>query len=477
MLAETRHISQRLAQHQAIAGPGYRDDPRNTRLIAWRTGRERGAIVSADGAVVARSDPSPFDPNLFRRVYPERHLYAHTVGYASVLFGSRGLEQAESDTLVSNRDATISGVLNAILGGDPRPRGIRLTIDHELQRVATQALGNQRGSVVAIDPATGAILASVSTPGFDANALIGVDAAASGESLEADPDLPLIDRSRERTFPPGSIFKVITVAAALESGIAGPSTSFADTQALELPGTTSVIRNYDRESCGDGESVTLERAVVRSCNTVLAALGMEIGAERLTATAEAFGFNESIPYELDVLVSVMPDAASYAADPAAVAQNAIGQRDVRATALQMALVAAAVANGGEIMIPHLVAETFTSDGVVETMTEPVLWRRAISPATAAVLTDLMEQVVTSGTGTRAAVPGIRIAGKTGTAEVTGAARHVWFIGFGPVESEPGIPAIAIAVVVESGGDGGETASGGSVAAPIAQAVFDAYLAR
>ncbi len=455
---------------QAVVGPDYRDDPRNPRLVTHRVGRERGVIVSADTVVAAESDPLPLGQT-FVRNYPTDERYAHTVGFVSVLFGARGLERVHADDLVSNRDTTISGVLNALMGGDPRPRGLRLTIEDRLQTVARSALGSDRGAVFAVDPSTGEVLAAVSTPGFDPNTLVGPEAQPAGQELEDDPDQPLLDRAISTTYPPGSTFKVVTTAAALDAGIAGPSTEFPDPIALTLPGSTATISNYDKGVCVEGTKVTLEQAFVRSCNTVFAALGMEVGAEQLVATAERFGFNSVIPYDLEVLASVVPDARSFALDPPAVAQNAIGQRDVRATPIQMALVAAAVANGGEIMIPYVVADVFTADGVIESSTTPTLWRRATSPASAAVLTDMMERVVTSGTGRNAAVPGVRIAGKTGTAEVTGAPPHAWFIGFGPVDAEPGQPQIALAVVVESGGSVGETASGGSVAAPIAGEIF------
>lgn len=460
---------------QAVAGPEYRDDPRNPRLSAWRVGRERGAIITEDGVVAGRSDPNPEDPQTFTRVYPTIDRYAHTVGYVSVLFGSRGLERTRERDLVSHRDSTISGVLNAVLGGDPRPRGLRLTVDDELQSVAIDALEGSRGSIIALDPTTGAVLASVSTPGFDPNALVGSDAGPVGKALEEDPEIPLLHRTIATTYPPGSTFKIITTAAALETGIAGPATEFADPEALELPGTSSTIHNYDNDVCIDGQPVTLAEAFVRSCNTTFAALGMQVGAEALTETAEAFGFNQEIPYDLPVLSSSMPEAVDFYDDPAATAQNALGQRDVRATPIQMALVAAAVANEGNIMIPYVVGDVFTHDGRIETETEPTLWRRAISPASAAILSDLMEQVVLSGTGHNAAVPGVRVAGKTGTAEVTGASPHVWFIGFAPVDPEPWERQIALAIVLEDGGPAGETASGGSVAAPIAANLFEAYL--
>jgi penicillin-binding protein A len=459
---------------QAVRGPEYRDDPRNGRLIAGRTGRERGTIITADGVVVAESVPSRDDSRLFTRHYPEGELYGHIVGYTSLLFGTIGLERERSGVLVSNRDATISGVLRALLGGDLRPRGIRLTIDDALQRVAAEALGEQRGAVVALDPDTGAILAMVSRPGYDPNTLLGADSGPAGDALEADPNQPLLDRAIDETYAPGSTFKIVTAASALESGTVSAGSTFPDPLELELPGSTSTIRNFDRDVCIDGTQVTLEQAFVRSCNTIFAMLGLQLGAEPLVDMAESLGFNQDVPFDLDVVPSAIPPSDSFEHDLPGVAQSAIGQRDVRATPLQMALIAAAVANEGEIMTPHLVAEVFNSDAGIEDTIEPETWRKAMSPATAEAITDLMERVVTSGTGGRAAVPGVRIAGKTGTAQVPDAAPHAWFVGFGPVGADEGTSRIVIAVLVEAGGEAGEDATGGAVAAPIARAVFSQF---
>ena len=450
---------------QAVNGPEYRDDPRNPRLVAWRTGRERGPIVTADQVVVAVSQQSREDAKLFERVYPHGELYAHTVGYTSVLFGSRGLEREHASTLTSDRDSTISGVLNGILGGDTRPRGLRITIDHGLQMVAEEALDGQKGAVVAIDPATGAVLALVSNPTFDPNSLLGPGAGETGQALESDPNEPLRNRVTDESYSPGSVFKVVTTGSGLDTGLVSPSSLFPDPIELELPGSESTIKNFNGEVCDDGTQVTLEYAFIHSCNTTFAQLGMDLGGNQLATTSNRFGFNQSVPFDLDVLTSFFPDDGSLEDNLPATAQSAIGQRDVQSTPFLMALTAAAVANDGTMMAPYLVYDVFTSDGVVESSTVPQAWRRSMSPATATVLADLMEQVVVSGTGSRAAVPGIRIAGKTGTAQVTGTAPHAWFIGYGPVEPELGEHSIAIAVVVESGGNSGESASGGSVAAP------------
>jgi peptidoglycan glycosyltransferase len=459
---------------QLIRGPEYRDDPRNARLVTGLAGRERGTIITADGVVVAESRANPDDPRFFIRSYPETDLYAHTVGYATAIYGTLGIEADRSAELVSDRDSTISGVLNAIVGGDLRPRGLRLTIRHDLQEVALEALGDQRGAVVAVDVETGAILAMVSTPTFDPNLLTSAANVDLVTAMENDPNRPLLNRAVGATYAPGSTFKLITAAAALERGLASAGTAFSDPIELELPGSTATIRNFDRAVCDDGIDVTLERAFVRSCNTVFGLLGLQLGAGPLVAAAQNAGFNTDVDFDLDVVESFIPAASSFTDDQPGVAQSAIGQRDVRATPLLMALITAAIANDGQLMQPHLVAEVFDADAVVEEATEPSVWRRAMSPATAAALASLMEGVVTSGTGRAASIDGIRIAGKSGTAEVPDEAPDVWFAAFGPVEPADGQPQIAVVVLVESGGSQGPDATGGSVAAPIARAVLTTY---
>lgn len=458
---------------QVVAGPSYRDDPRNPRVVASRTGKERGLILSADGTVLAESVADPADPQSFARRYPQGELYAHLVGFSSLNFGDDGLEKVYADDLRSKRDLTASDLISALLGGDLRPRSLQLTVDAALQEAAWEALGDQRGAVVAIRPSTGEILAMVSKPSFDPNVFLGSEAIPAREALLADLSEPLANRVTNRTYPPGSTFKVIDAGAAIESGAAGPETRFPDPIQLELPGTVEVIRNFDGDACGTGTDVSLEDAFRRSCNTIFGLLGLQLGAEQLWAQAEAFGFNQEIPFDLPVLASVFPSPSEFRDDLPALAQSAIGQRDVRATPLQMALTAVAVANGGLIMEPYLVARRFDADGRILAETEPELWQRAVSPSTADILTLLMERVVTSGTGTRATVPNVRVAGKTGTAETGLGPPHAWFIGFAPVER----PSIAIAVLVEAGGEAGENATGGSVAAPIAREVFTEWVLR
>ena len=456
---------------QVVDAARYRDDPRNARVVAARIGRERGPIISSDGVVVAQSLPDPADRTVFRRSYPQGPLYAHVVGYSTVLFGNTGLEASRSEDLVSDRDSTISGVLNALLGGDLRPNGLRLTIENDLQTTAAAALGDRRGAVVALDPDTGAILAMVSFPSYNPNRLIGVDAAAAGAALENNPAQPLLNRATQATYNPGSTFKPIVTSAGIESGEVTPETLFPDPAELPLPGSTATISNFSGEPCANGVEVTLQQAFVRSCNTTFAQLGMDLGVEAVVGEAEAFGFNQDIESEVPAIESVIPSVAEFGGDLAALAQTSIGERDVRATPLLMAMVAGAIARDGVMMRPYVVGEVFDADGEVVEVTEPEELWTSTSPQTAAVIAGLMEEVVTGGTGTAATVPGVRIAGKTGTAEVPGRPPHSWFIGYGAVEAAPDDPQIAIAVLVESSEATGDDATGGTVAAPIAQQVF------
>ena len=463
---------------QVVQASEYRDDPRNTRVVTAASGGSVAQSSQQMASLLRHLCRARTILRCLRREYPEGDMYAHVVGYSTFLFGDTGIEASRSSELTSNRDSTISGVLNALVGGDLRPRGLRLTIDHRLQTKAFEALAGQIGAVIAIDPATGAVLVMASNPTFDPNLLVGINAGPQGAALESDPSQPLLNRAARETYNPGSTFKTVTAAAALEAGVAGAATTFPDPVELELPGSTATISNADGGACGDGTTVSLTTALVRSCNTTFGMLGMQVGADAIVSQAEALGFNnEPATTDFRAVASTIPDAESFINSDAALAQSAIGERDVRATPLQMAIVAAAIANGGEVMEPYLVDEVFTADAEVEWTAQPTPLGRAMSPATAEALSDMMELAVTDGTGRRASVNGVRVAGKTGTAEVPGGAPHAWFIGFAPADPEPGERQLAIAVMVESGGAVGATASGGTLAAPIAQAIMTEFFAN
>lgn len=454
---------------QVLGADRYRSDPRNIRNTITLTEKERGLIVAGDGTVLARSDPVPDTPQSYARSYPEGPLFAHTVGYTTFLVGETGLEAAFVDDLRSRQDLTISDLLAALFGRDLRPQNLQTTLQPLIQSTAYEAMGNQRGAVVALDPRSGAVLGYVSTPSFDPNTLLGNDAVTTRQALLDDPEEPLLDRAGTALYPPGSTFKTVVAAAAIETAVAGPETTFDDVLAFDLPGSDADISNADEGLCGNGSTVTLQLAFVRSCNTIFADLAIRVGAQPIGATAEPLGFGREIAFPWDLAVSRFPDD-ELEADAAALGQSGLGERNVRATPLVMAMVAAAVANDGDVMLPRIVDQVFDADGNTVESFDPERTGMAMSSATAGVIAQMMERTVTDGTGTRAAVPGVRVAGKTGTAEGPDGPQ-VWFIGFAPVDN----PVIALAVLVEDGGAAAESGTGGSVAAPIAAEVIAAWL--
>lgn len=456
--------------YQVVRADDLRTDPRNPRPALSERGKERGLIVASDGTVLARSVEDPEDPRSFVREYPEGAPFVHLVGYTSFLLGSDGLESVYTSDLRSRRDLTISDLLAALLGRDLRPGSIETTVRTDLQQAAYDALGNNRGAVVALDPHTGAVLALVSKPSYDPALLLGDDAAENWDLLLQDPEGPLLDRATGELYAPGSTFKTVVAAASLDTGHAGPGAMFDDPAEFRLPGSTSTISNAWGGPCNDGESATLLQAFVRSCNTIFAELAIQLGAVDIGITAQALGFNQEIEFEWPVPPAAW-DTEALAQDAAALGQSGIGERDVRATPLHMAMIAAAVANDGVAVYPHAVSQVFDADGQVVDETGVTELGRAMSADTALTLTQMMERVVTEGTGRSAAVPDVRVAGKTGTATGTDGYSNPWFIGFAPVES----PTIALAVFIEGSAASGESASGGSVAAPIASRLIQVWL--
>lgn len=457
---------------QFFEAPELNNDPRNVRTLYREFDRDRGPIV-VGGKAVASSTPVD-DAFGYQRTYPQPELYAHVTGFYSVVFGRTEIERAMNTELNGSADSLfLSRLQDLVTGRQPKGATVELTIDPAAQQAAWDALGDQRGAVVALDPRTGAILALVSKPSYDPNVLASHDipaVQAAWDALNADEGKPLANRAlRGTTYPPGSTFKVVTAAAALEAG-ATPDTAVPAPRELELPQTTSVLRNFGGAACASGDTTTLADALRVSCNTAFGALGLELGADALREQAEAFGFGEHLDVPMRVEESHFPD------DPDApqTALSAIGQYEVRVTPLQMAMVAAAVANDGVRMQPYLVQTVRNQDLEVVGSTEPTELGRAVSPGTAAALRDMMVSVVADGTGRSARIDGVQVAGKTGTAETADdVPPHAWFTGFAPADD----PQVAVAVVVEHGGDMGSEATGGAVAAPVARAVMQAVLAR
>jgi penicillin-binding protein A len=457
---------------QVLAAPRLANDPRNTRVLIKEYSIERGAIVLADRTEVARSDRSRQrgDPLEFVRRYPQGERYGMVTGFYSLVYGRTLAEQEFNSFLLGRAPEQFAQNVTDLLTARETPGGtLVLTLDRAAQEAAEQALGARKGAVVALDPRTGAVLAMTTFPRYDPNQLSSHNPEAirrNWDRLVNDENGPLLNRAAGALYPPGSTFKVITAAAALENGVS-MTDELPSPPVYDVPQTSADIRNFGGASCGDG-SLTLTEALQISCNTTFAGLGVELGSEKLAAEAEKFGFNKPSPYELPAATSVIPADQ----DVPATAQSAIGQRDVRVSPLQMASVAATIANGGRRMAPFVGQEVLSEKGRVVKRFEGEDLGQAIPERVAGDLKGMMLQVVESGTGQAAKIPGLEVAGKTGTAQhARGRAPHAWFIGF----TSAGDRSIAVAVVVEQGGDVGSEITGGRTAAPIAKEVMATYL--
>lgn len=452
---------------QVVRAESLSNNPANTRKMTKDFSRDRGIIETADGVVLAQSVPVD---DAFKRLrqYPEKDLFAHLTGYFSFTYGAEGLERTYNDDL-AGRTARISNVRD-LLADRTRTGNLKITATKRLQQVAKDALGNRKGAIVALNPQDGAVLAMWSYPSFDPNPLAGHSTKAVQESwnaLNTNPEKPLLARTyRERYFP-GSTFKVVTAAAVLEKQPDLATRPYPVLRELKLPQTNRTLRNFGGGSCGG----TLPDLLKVSCNTGFAQIGLDLGPDNLGDEAKAFGFGDKPPLDLPAVATSVFSDADFDKDKPALARSAIGQQDVSASPLQMALVAAGVANQGTIMKPHLLAEIRDSEGNVVEQAKPEVWQRAMSPQNAAALRDMMVEVVRSGTATRAAVPGVQVAAKTGTAQTVGDNSHAWIIAFAPADN----PTVAVAVIVESQPGLGDNVTGGRIAAPIASTVLRAAL--
>jgi penicillin-binding protein A len=445
----------------------------NVRQVYREFGTERGPIVVA-GQPVALSTEVGGDYR-FLREYPGSEVYAHTTGYYSIVYGTAGIEDARNDELAGTADSFFYSRVGQILTGtDPTGGSVELTLDPAVQQAAWDALGDQRGAVVAIEPDTGRVLALVSKPSYDPATLTSHDLGAvteAWEALNADPARPLENRALSgRLYPPGSVFKIITAAAALESGDYTPESQLPGPAELDLPLTTATLPNYGRRPCGPDDTTTLAEAMRISCNTAFGQIGIDMGGDALREQASRFGFDSELAIPLTVAPSTVPEGLNAPQS----AQAAVGQFDVRVTPMQVAMTSAAIANDGVMMRPQVVRTVRGPDLQVLEDVQPEVLGEPVSARTAEQITEMMLAVVDSGTGTSSQIAGVRVAGKTGTAQ-TGNEQdpHAWFTAFAPADD----PQVAVAVVVENGGALGSETSGGRVAAPVARAVMEAVLSR
>jgi len=461
---------------QVFTADGLRADPRNQRILLDEYSRQRGQI-SAGGQLLAYST-STNGHFRFLREYPNPLAYAPVTGFYSLQYSSTGLEHAE-DSVLNGSDERLFGrrLADFFTGRDPRGGSVATTINPSVQEAAWDAMqqgcsGPCKGAVVALEPSTGKILAMVSSPSFDPNLLASHDGATQSnawQQLRDDANSPLVNRAISETYPPGSTFKVITTAAALQAG-ATPSTQVTSAPRIPLPDSTATLENYGGTSCGSGPTTTLHDAFAKSCNTAFVELGIKTGADAMRNTARAFGLDTPLP---PTPLQVADSTVGPIDDAAALGMTSIGQKDVALTPLQNAMIAATIANDGVTMQPYLVEDLKGPDLANISTTTPHQLRRAVSAQVADTITGLMidaEQV----TSQKGAISGVQIASKTGTAEHGTDPRntppHAWYIAFAPAKA----PKVAVAVLVENGGDR-LSATGGALAAPIGRATIAAAL--
>jgi peptidoglycan glycosyltransferase len=398
-------------------------------------------------------------------------MYAPITGFYSLVYGATGLEQAEDPVLAGTSDSLfVKRLSDEISGHQPQGGSVVLTINPKAQQAAYAGLAasGHPGAAVALDPQTGAILALASYPSYNPSSITshnGQKDTAAYKQLLAQGHSPLLNRALNQTYPPGSTFKVITTAAALSSGKYTPNSRINAASPLTFRDTTHSLSNSNGEECDGGGMITLTEALAVSCNTAYGRLGVALGTKPIAAQAKAFGFGKQVATPI---VSA-PSRYVTTSDAPLLADSAIGQFSDAVTPLQMAMVAATIANHGVTMAPYLVSQTRAPDTSVLSTTHAHALRTAVSPQVASQITSMMVDVVNNpaGTGYNAGrIPGVTVAGKTGTAEnVSGQQPHAWFISFAPAAS----PKVAVAVIVEHGG------FGGTAAAPIAKSITCAVL--
>jgi peptidoglycan glycosyltransferase len=458
---------------QYVKAKSLNDDPRNRRVIQAAFSRQRGAILAGKTAV-AHSVPSK-DQFKFQRTYPKPLEYAPITGYFSY-YSQTGIEHSQNQVL-SGEDSRlfVTRLVDLVNNADPKGGNVELTVDPKVQDAAWngfKALGSGlQAAAVAIEPSTGRILAMASTPSFDPNKLADHDLTASTkayDSLVKDKTQPMLNRATQTTLPPGSTFKLVTASAAIEDLGMTPDSMVDGHSSVKLPQTTHVLHNENNESCG-GAKVTLTTALDRSCNVAFAGVGLKLTDAQLRAQAEKFGFDKQYLTDLPgQATSRFPTTLT----PPLRALSAIGQYEVAATPLQMAMVSAGIANHGVVMKPYVVDRVTSSDLDVLDQTNPTQLSTAVSPKTSSMLTQMMTSVVDQGTGTPARIPGVKVAGKTGTAQSTPERPpYAWFTGFAPADN----PKVAVAVLVQSSNTGRSEIAGGALAGPIAKAMMEAVI--
>ncbi|OSP41900.1 MULTISPECIES: penicillin-binding protein 2 [unclassified Streptomyces] len=457
---------------QFYEGRALADDSDNRRNAIETYAEPLGNIIVAGESVTGSARTKGGDL-AYKRTYENGPLYAAVTGYASQAYAPTQLEGIYQD-LLNGTDPRLKTVMDTVTDRRAEPGDVVTTIDPAVQKAAYEALGDKKGAAVAIDPGTGRILAAVSTPSYDPASL--TDANTAGEAwkeLTADPDKPLTNRALRRPLPPGSTFKLVVAAAALEDGLYGSVDEKTDSpDPYTLPGTVTDLTNENPDApC---EDASLRVALQYSCNNVFAKTAVTLGQDKVRAMAEKFGFNDETQ---DVPVRAYTSVYPSDMVPSQTALTGIGQFDVTATPLQMAMVSAAIANGGELVSPHMVSRVTDSGGdVLEEYEDGAGAERIVSASTAEQLQSAMETVVEEGTGSNARMSGATVGGKTGTAqhgENNSETPYAWFTSY--AKSDSSDQEVAVAVVVEQSDAARSEVSGNGLAAPVAEAAMEAAL--
>ncbi|MER8086933.1 peptidoglycan D,D-transpeptidase FtsI family protein [Streptomyces sp. NPDC058316] len=460
------------ARIQVFEADSLDDNPANRRLTIARYHQPRGNILVGGKSVTGSENTG--EQLAYERTYKDGPLYAPVTGYASQTYGTTLIEHAE-DEILSGTDPMLAPLplWNEITRGRQPGGNVVTTIKDAVQRAAYDGLGGRRGAVAAVEPSTGRILALVSSPSYDPGLLSGTGSSVTDawRRLNADRSQPMLNRAIRQTYPPGSTFKIVTAAAALDAGVVTDPDTETDTPSpYVLPGTTTTLPN-EAEGC---ENAPLAEAIRVSCNTVMAELGVRVGLKGMVDAVRKFGFNDT---GLKIPSGVAKSNFDTHMSDDQLALSSIGQFDTTATPLQMAMVASAVANGGDLKYPYLVDRTTTRGGSTVRREGSHTYHRAMDPRTASQLRRMMVDVVEQGTGSNAAIDGVTVGGKTGTAQhgIDNSGRpYAWFISWAQAP-DSGQPAVAVAVVVEDAAADRADISGGGSAAPIARSVMRAAL--
>jgi peptidoglycan glycosyltransferase len=436
----------------------------NARPILEQQRIDRGPIVAADGTVLARSVPR--SEGTFERTYPLGGEFAQAIGYYFTTLGSTGLEEFRDSPLSGQSAGNLQSILDQLQGKRQRGEKIVTTLDPRAQRVANAALAGHKGAVVALEPRSGAVTVMASSPGYDPNSLRSTAAAAS---IKSDPSGRLINRATQFGYAPGSTFKLVTATAAIDSGAFTRESTVSGRNDIPISGVP--LQNDENETFGP---ITLTQALTKSVNTVWAQVAERLGKGTIARYMDRFGFNRKP--ELDYPASEMSSSGEYLRErllrPTSsrvdVGRLGIGQDKLEVTALQMSEVAAAIANQGRLMVPHMTSRIVDAEGRTVQRIAPRVQSVVMKPSTAASVTVMMESVVKEGTGTSAQIPGIQVAGKTGTAETLLGNRinNVWFVAFAPAAN----PRVAIAVTLQ-----GVPGQGAAFAAPVARELIERLL--